>query len=958
MTASRNNPTSFLHIIYQNVRGLKTKLESWRNNTTLLQVDLIAVTETNLDSTIDDQEVLPYGWSMLRRDRGTRGGGVLLAARPGITLRRRSDMETACGEDLWASVTVNDCDYEVCVVYLKPTSTNRDYMTWFCRVENNSANVGNTALLILGDLNLNSASLDVNNYMNYFLTFCNLADYNDIVNDKGSKLDIVLVSECVGAVRVCTACEGLVERADVYHPPLDISMTFDYAVRAEPIEPSNINSTTDWNFNKANFPMLYEMITDLNWGRVLDESCVNKAVAQLYNLLYNCFDLCVPKKIRNNKMSRRYPIWYSKDIISDLKVKGTLHKEWKATRDPNVYKSYSELRACIKHRVTLAYDTYIQNIQQQIKTNPKKFWSHISNLRTKGGFEPNVSYEGQSFSGQAAAGAFADYFSSVFLPHTPQLCAFQAGSVPSNRLIDVTEFSKLDVALAIDKLKPNSSLGPDNVPPYIIKAFKNELLSPLTHILNLALKSGTYPDRWKITRVTPIFKSGERSRAENYRPIAVLNSFAKVFESVLHTRIYKQVGPYLSDAQHGFRKGRSVDTNLLTLVDHVSKKMDEGCQVDVVYLDFRKAFDQVDNDVLLRKLSSIGFSPSLLKLFASYLKDRKQFVRLGCFDSALYSTNSGVSQGSLLGPLLFTIMANDLPDCLEIGQPLLYADDFKVIVDIKTALDCNAMQRNLDAIHRWSVENQLYVNPSKCYVMSFTRSRQPIVALYTVDNEPVSRTQSMKDLGVVFDPELNFHNHVRLLVTEGFRRLGFVSRNCKDFTHIGVIKLLYSALVRSKLETSSCVWNPHESTYTLMLEKVQKRFLRSMYKKVYGYYPFMYPTAYLQGTLGYNSLKTRRLFDQIILIVRILRGRTDCPILLGQACRLFVPDARARFRADRLRLFAAPPARTVARRNSPVCRALDTLNRFTEVELSCDLFADEWYVVERECLKLCEILST
>ncbi|XP_061723662.1 uncharacterized protein LOC133529877 [Cydia pomonella] len=439
-----------------------------------------------------------------------------------------------------------------------------------------------------------------------------------------------------------------------------------------------------------------------------------------------------------------------------------------------------------------------------------------------------------------------------------------------------------------------------------------------------------------------ILKAGDKSRAENYRPIAILSSFAKVFESVLHSKFYTLVDPYLNDAQHGFRKGRSVNTNLLSLVNHVSDKLDKGCQVDVAYLDFRKAFDQVDNDILLEKLSAVGFDPSLLQLFASYLKDRKQFVRLGCFDSDLYPTRSGVSQGSLLGPFLFTIMVNDLSTCLVSGKLLLYADDIKVMVDIKTPSDCQDMQHNLDAIYRWSVKNRLSLNVAKCHVMSFTRARLGILSNYLIDCKSISRTHSMKDLGVLFDPGLTFHDHIRSLVAEGFKRLGFVTRNCKDFKHVGVFKVLYSALVRSKLEASSCVWSPYETTYMLMLEKVQKCFLRTLFKKMYGYYPFMYPTAYLQGALGYNALATRRLFDQLVTVLRILRGRLDCPELVGEACRLFVPDGRARFRADRLRLFAVPPARTVSRRNSPVCRALHTLNKLAAVQHSCDLFADGW----------------
>lgn len=150
------------------------------------------------------------------------------------------------------------------------------------------------------------------------------------------------------------------------------------------------------------------------------------------------------------------------------------------------------------------------------------------------------------------------------------------------------------------------------------------------------------------------------------------------------------------------------------------------------------------------------------------------------------------------------------------------------------------------------------------------------------------------------------------------------------------------------------MWNPYESTYSLMLEKVQKRFLRFLYKKFFGYYPFLYPTAYLQGTLGFNSLATRRLSDQLTTVLRILRGRLDCPYLLGETCRLYAPDGRTRFRADRLRLFSAPLARTVARRNSPLCRALHALNKLGAERVSCDLFADIWPVVVRECVRYCE----
>lgn len=189
-----------------------------------------------------------------------------------------------------------------------------------------------------------------------------------------------------------------------------------------------------------------------------------------------------------------------------------------------------------------------------------------------------------------------------------------------------------------------------------------------------------------------------------------------------------------------------------------------------------------------------------------------------------------------------------------------------------------------------------------------------------------------------------------------FKRLGFVSRTCKDFTNINAIRILYTSLIRSKIEASACVWNPYEVTYSLMLEKVQKRFLRFLYKKCYGYHPFMYPTKFLQGTLGFNSLETRRLNDQLLTLCRILRSITDCPSLLTEASRLCVPQNRARFRPGRVRLFEPLRARTLHRQQSPISRAQRNLNALIISHPQFDVFADGWKMIERLCLEFCENL--
>lgn len=416
-----------------------------------------------------------------------------------------------------------------------------------------------------------------------------------------------------------------------------------------------------------------------------------------------------------------------------------------------------------------------------------------------------------------------------------------------------------------------------------------------------------------------------------------------------------QIKPFLCDSQHGFRARRSVETNLMTLVDSISDHLDKGIQVDVLYFDLKKAFDRVDNDVLLGKLCDIGFCPKLLRLFASYLRGRQQYVQHGCFVSKAFPTRSGVSQGSILGPLLFGIMIDDLAAVFSSARCLLYADDLKIVYGVQEVSDCVSLQEDVSRVHQWSVKNRLTFSAAKCAVMSFSRARNPIYCEYFLGSEKIARVNSIRDLGVNLDSHLNFHDHINCLTRDCYKRLGFVIRNAREFRDIGTIKLLYSALVRSKLEFASVVWNPYEATYVLLLERVQKVYLRFLYKKLYGYYPFLYPTKFLLGVLGYNSLEVRRNFALLSTTCSILRGESDCAELVAQVVRLYIPMlTKICYRPRERCLLAVPTSRTVARRSSPLVRPLQLLNGLLASAPECDLFASRWNVVRDECLKFCE----
>ncbi|XP_045540848.1 uncharacterized protein LOC123722602 [Papilio machaon] len=246
---------------------------------------------------------------------------------------------------------------------------------------------------------------------------------------------------------------------------------------------------------------------------------------------------------------------------------------------------------------------------------------------------------------------------------------------------------------------------------------------------------------------------------------------------------------------------------------------------------------------------------------------------------------------------------------------------------IKNSDDCLRLQRDIDSVLQWSKDNKLFFNVNKCCVISYSRARAPLHHPYVLDTSLVPRVSHVRDLGVEMVEELNFRNHIANICRKSFRNLGFIIRQCKNFENALVIKVLYNALVRSHLETSSSIWSPHEKKYTLMVERIQNKFTRFLYYKQYGVYPcfpLMYPSLFVNGMVGYSTLRVRRDVALVRSVWRVLRGAVCRPAVLA-ALRLRVPDCVVQVRR-RPPLFLEPTARTNLLENAPIVRAIRLLN--------------------------------
>jgi len=302
----------------------------------------------------------------------------------------------------------------------------------------------------------------------------------------------------------------------------------------------------------------------------------------------------------------------------------------------------------------------------------------------------------------------------------------------------------------------------------------------------------------------------------------LLSSIAKVFEKIVSCFLSNFLSDinYIHESQHGFVKGKSCLSNLLTGINHWSLNLDKRQSCDVIYLDFKKAFDTVDHSVLLNKLDKLNLPPFLFRWLRSYLSNRRFRVSIrGSFSSWSFAT-SGVPQGSVLGPTLFNIFINDLPSYLRYSLCLLFADDLKIYRTINSASDYLLLQSDLSAVAKWAKDNRMSFNISKSAVLHLGYNNHKFT--YFLNDERISPKESIKDLGIIVDNKLNFHEQSASAAKKAISTASWIFKSF-NFLNNQLFAILYKVFVRPNLEYCIQAWRPHLKKSTNILEKTQRK---------------------------------------------------------------------------------------------------------------------------------------
>ena len=365
--------------------------------------------------------------------------------------------------------------------------------------------------------------------------------------------------------------------------------------------------------------------------------------------------------------------------------------------------------------------------------------------------------------------------------------------------------------------------------------------------------------------MTALFKKGKKCDPGNYRPVSLTCILCKVLESFIRDAIVNHMNDMslYSKHQHGFRQNRSCVTQLLEVIEDFTSMIEEGNNFDVIYLDFSKAFDSVPHERLLLKMQTYGIAGNVLTWVEGFLKDRVQRVRVGEAFSRETKVLSGIPQGSILGPILFTIFINDLPDNMECSCKI-FADDTKIY----NSTDNNdKLQRDLDRMIDWSNTWNLHFNASKCKVVHFGIKNPMYSYNMKTDNDTVTlqTSEEEKDLGVTFDHSLKFDRHITNAISKANKMLGIIKRSF-TFRDKDTLTRLYKTLVRPHLEYANTVWHPLLKRQSISIEKVQRRATRLVKSIRHLSYEERLKQLHLP------SLKFRRLRGDLIQTYKIFKG--------------------------------------------------------------------------------------
>jgi len=588
-----------------------------------------------------------------------------------------------------------------------------------------------------------------------------------------------------------------------------------------------INNETIANLNRN--------LSEESWSNIYGCSDVNKAYGEFINTFNRHYHNCCPITKYRTSHKNEKP-WFTKGLKNACRKKNNLYYRFlktKSTVDEVKYKTYKNkltqiLRRCERN--------YYDECFEKAKGDMRASWKLINDL-TKKNSKPTNELDCM-LNDNTSKSDIANGFNHFFTKIGPNL-ANQINKVPGKfdeylntpnqhtmLLCPVTDKELVDTIL---NFQGKSSLDCHGMSMDILKKTAPNIIAPLLDICNQSFQQGKFPDMMKSARVIPIFKSGDKTDYNNYRPISLLPQFSKILEKLFNNRLdsFIQKFEILYQGQYGFQNNRSTASAVLELIEEVTNNIDKKKVSAGIFIDLKKAFDTVNHDILIKKLEYYGLRGTALSWINSYLINRTQFVDIDNTKSEELNVECGVPQGSVLGPKLFLLYINDIIKVSDLLKFILFADDTTILCsDSDIASLTTKVNRELDKLFNWFAANKLSLNIAKTNYMIFNGGTESnITHPITINNTAIEKVKVSKFLGVLVDDKVSWKPHI-LSVQSKLSKTLAAMYHARPMANDNTMRTIYNALFLPHLSYCAEIWGNTYSSNLSKIKTTQKKAIR------------------------------------------------------------------------------------------------------------------------------------
>nr|CAH7717452.1 unnamed protein product [Callosobruchus chinensis] len=852
---NKKEKLSFFHI---NVRSLQGKLDDTKNVLNNNRIDILAIGETWLDSRIETTFVNIDGYTFLRRDRGSRGGGVGLYISNSLKFKiipSSSDIE-----QLWVSIHTSMRDIICGVVYRPPL---QELVNFLDHLELSFAKALGISkhVFCLGDFNVDYANPGTSSYnlleqfMENFEVAQLITDFTRVSENSSTLIDLILTTSR------CLVSDSGVQNC--HFSDHDMIFSISSLPKPQPVF-KHIRNYKSIDVESFRSDLANKKVNEVIYIR-------DKKIDYLNSAILSVLDVHAPYKLM--RFTKKPAPWLSDNLRLIMNLRDTAKKKFIQPQTVESWNEYKKARNFATQAVKNEKKAFFSHLCKN--KDSKQIWRQLQNLNiTKSGQTVGIPHHLKN----------VDSVNEYFIKSIPNVnndnknLLHHLGNTIYNGLEEngfhFVLATEEDIINIINKLIKTDAIGIDGINITLIKICYPLIKDALINIVNSCILSGYFPIAWKTAIIKPIPKKSEIEDYKDLRPISLLPTISKILEHILNIQIknYLHNNSILPIHQSGFRSGHSCTTALLKITDDILKAHDEGKSSVLVMLDYSKAFDCLNPNILISMLHHYGFTRESLNIIQSYFSDRHQVVQIDGRKSKPIKLSRGVPQGSVLGPLLYSIYTSRIGDVVHFSNIHAYADDTQIYASfdnryVDSAVD--NINKDLDQLYKESNRYGLFLNPAKTKVIIFSPRKQYEEVSgkikIKINGITLQVVSEAKNLGVTIDSKLRYKTHVSNCIQKAYNNL----RQLYPIRHFLSIQLkaqLCNSLVLSHFTHASPVYGTSIATADhYRIQKVQNSCLRL----IFGIRRFEHISHTFQKICWLN-MKNRSLLHMLTLFHSII----------------------------------------------------------------------------------------